>query len=204
MRYAVRTAQLEDCSLIGHDSLQARYRCSDTSGMSEIVVHWDGNCEGPYSFDIVNRELITRMHGRYGITIATVPRDGEERSPSSHGIPRISPSNVGRGADIVVRHRWPPRFASSRGAYYIHCQPFEYGTIPVAWRDGLRAHADEIWCLSDYVRSTYLAADFAPEMLTVIPNGYDADVFRIDRTEVTPPTNHGTLHLSLRRRRPTT
>jgi glycosyltransferase involved in cell wall biosynthesis len=155
--------------------------------MRELVVHWDGNCLGPYSLDIVNREIIGRIHGRHGISVATLPRDGETTFAPFRNIPHLLPEEFGVGADVVIRHRWPPTFARAGDAYYIHCQPWEYGALPVSWRDALRDEADEIWCYTNFVRDIYLDAGFAPERVTVLPLGFD-------QTQLHPQTtNKGTL-----------
>jgi len=145
--------------------------------MSDVVVHWDGNCLGPYSLDIVNREIIGRIHGKYGIRVATLPRDGETRLEPYRNIPHLRPEEFGVGADIVIRHRWPPTFKRAGNAYYIHCQPWEYGSIPISWRDGLASEADEIWCYSHFVRNIYLDAGFAAERVSVLPLGFDQTLF---------------------------
>lgn len=145
--------------------------------MSDVVVHWDGNCLGPYSLDIVNREIIGRIHGRYGIRVATLPRDGETTFAPYRNIPHLRPEEFGVGADIVIRHRWPPTFQRAGDAYYIHCQPWEYGSLPVSWRDALQSQADEIWCYSNFVRNIYLDAGFAAERVSVLPLGFDQNVF---------------------------
>ena len=150
--------------------------------MRDIVVHWDGNCLGPYSLDIVNREIISRIHGRYGITVATLPRDGETSMHPYRNIPHLREDQFGVGADIVIRHRWPPTMQRSGDAYYIHCQPWEFGALPTIWRDQLMQEADEIWCYSNFVRDIYLRAGFSPERVTVLPLGFDQDTFSATAT----------------------
>ncbi len=145
--------------------------------MNELVVHWDGNCLGPYSLDIVNRELIGRLVSRHNIRIATLPQGGEANSPPYRNLPHLSPEEFGVGADIVIRHRWPPTFQRAGNAYYIHWQPWEYGALPVSWRDALLHEADEIWCNSNFVRNVYLDAGFDPERVTTLPLGFDPTLF---------------------------
>ena len=44
--------------------------------------------------------------------------------------------------------------------------PWEYGALPRAWVEGLRANpADEVWTPTEYCRAMFLAAGIAPERI---------------------------------------
>ena len=60
--------------------------------------------------------------------------------------------------------------------------PWEYGTLPRAWVEGLQANAaDEVWTPTEYCRAMFLAAGIAPERVAVVPNGIDPERFSPDR-----------------------
>ncbi len=60
--------------------------------------------------------------------------------------------------------------------------PWEYGALPRAWVDGIRAGgADEVWTPTEYCRTMFLEAGIAPERVAVVPNGIDPERFSPER-----------------------
>ena len=79
-------------------------------------------------------------------------------------------------ADIEVRHQWPPDLSTPASGRLVILAPWEFGSIPRSWLDGL-AQTDEIGVPSEYVRRMYLDAGLAPDKVAVIPNGVDLETF---------------------------
>ena len=75
--------------------------------------------------------------------------------------------------DVTVRQCWPPVWAPPRdGSKLVVIQPWEYGSLPLAWLPGVDS-ADAIWVPSNAVKAGYIQSGVAPEKVWVIPNGTD-------------------------------
>lgn len=144
------------------------------------LVAWQGDQFSAHSLATVNRALCRRLL-QAGLDVVLeapdAPPSAARVPPELAGLHRaVGP---GSGApDVTVRHSWPPRFERPRTGRWAQIQPWEFGGIPRAWVEGLRA--DEIWVPSTWVRSCYLASGVAADRVHVVPNGVDAEHFRPD------------------------
>ena len=141
---------------------------------------WHGDVLHQPSLARVNRELGRALvaSGRFDLVPQGEPTTKvEERLglPASRAEDHTAPL-----PEVFVRHGWPPRFLNPNRGRYVHIQPFEFGSLPRAWFDALKDRADDIWCYSNYVRSVYLDAGFAPERVHVVPLGFDPAIYRIE------------------------
>ncbi len=130
---------------------------------SEPAVRWQGDHGVALSLSIVNRHVTERLRG----PLERVARDGT--SAGDPPLPHV--------ADVEVRHQWPPDFRPAPAGRLAVIQPWEFGAVPRAWVDAIRANVDELWVPSDYVRNMYIAGGVAPERVAVVPNGVDGGVF---------------------------
>ncbi len=81
------------------------------------------------------------------------------------------------GANVHVRHHWPPSTEPPAHGKWVLMQPWEFGSLPKAWLPMLR-RVDEVWAYSRYVRDRYLEADVPRERVHVIPLGVDPELFQ--------------------------
>jgi glycosyltransferase involved in cell wall biosynthesis len=108
-------------------------------------------------------------------SVAADPRFGALRSAMRRGVPPC---------DVLIRQsNGAADFRRAAGARTIvQILPWEYGALPRAWVDGLRAGgADEVWTPTEYCRRMFVDAGIAPERVAVVPNGIDPERFSPDR-----------------------
>ena len=79
---------------------------------------------------------------------------------------------------ISIRHRWPAVFPRIRDGAYVHMQPWEFGSLPVAWAQGAKDVADDVWCYSKFIADMNVRAGVPPERVHVIPLGFDPEVYK--------------------------
>ncbi|MFZ1993519.1 MAG: glycosyltransferase, partial [Solirubrobacteraceae bacterium] len=156
------------------DELEAYYggarpsRVDNAPSAHQIAVRWQGDHGRPTSLSIINDQVTARLSG----PIQRLTAGGEARDvPLPHG------------ADVEVRHQWPPDLRPAPGGRLALIQPWEFGAIPQEWLTPLRKAVDELWVPSDYVRRMYVEAGVDPDRVVTIPNGVDLDIFRPDGPE---------------------
>jgi glycosyltransferase involved in cell wall biosynthesis len=147
------------------------------------------------SMALVNRELARALlarrarNGDAGAGLTIVP-DEPAPEPSVRDDPRFAElrAHAARGVPpcgVLIRQsngaadfRRPPDADA-----VVQILPWEYGALPRAWVDGIRAGGvDEIWTPTEYCRTMFLEAGVAPERVAVVPNGIDPQRFSPDAT----------------------
>jgi len=152
-------------------------------------VYWTGAFFTNSSLAIVNRRLVSALIARdnVDITVATDPLI-PDALPDEF---RLLASRRGFGADeadFVVAHQFPTRFAAPAGARCIHFQPWEFGSIPLAWFQPLHDDCDDVWVYASANRDAYIADGIDASRVAVIPLGIDPAVFNPDgpRMQIPP------------------
>jgi glycosyltransferase involved in cell wall biosynthesis len=127
------------------------------------TVRWVGDHTLPTSLSIVNQRVCERLP----LPLQRVARDGRSLdAPLPHG------------AEVEVRHQWPPDLRPATSGRLAVIQPWEFGALPRDWVDQIRANVDELWVPSEFVRAMYVESGVEPERVQVVPNGVDLDRFR--------------------------
>ncbi|GEM_PF-2686759 len=127
------------------------------------------------SYGIVNVNLAAAL-ARLGAQATLCPWDQgedtcqaelEQAWPGS----RLQVCTDGPAFDLRIRQIWPPVWARpTDGARLVVVQPWEFGTIPLAWLEGANG-ADAIWVPSSYVKAEYVQSGVPPDKIWVVPNG---------------------------------
>jgi glycosyltransferase involved in cell wall biosynthesis len=140
----------------------------------------------------INRELGARLAAAPDLDFAAV----EHATPPDPAIAlapelaaRITPAGTapeGR-PDVRIWHAWPPSLERRPSRKYVLAQPWEFGELPVAWRDAIAAGVDQVWAYSRYVHDVYARAGIGADKLAIVPPGIDADVFRPDGPRLAVP-----------------
>jgi glycosyltransferase involved in cell wall biosynthesis len=128
----------------------------------DLAVRWQGDHGLATSLSIINARVIERQ-------AASVQRISREGTPLDRPLPHA--------ADIEVRHQWPPDLSAPASGRLAVIQPWEFGAIPRDWLPSLKAHVDELWVPSEFVREMYLSAGVDPKRIVTIANGVDLERF---------------------------
>jgi glycosyltransferase involved in cell wall biosynthesis len=150
--------------------------------MDRSVIVLEGEVFSELSLSRVNRELAVALARRGDVELGiNAPLEGPYlQNPQFAAVRAQVGATVSRAPDLFVRHRWPPNFSRPPYGRYAHVQPWEYGELPIAWAQAVRAGVDEVWCYSRYVRDLYIRAGIDPARLVPFPLGIDPQTFRPD------------------------
>ncbi len=147
-----------------------------------IGVVWEGEFFVPHSFARVNEEIALHLN-QDRISLSLLPKSGKPKSLKNVDA-RLKPivpflNRRLPKVDFHVRFTWPPNWEKPRQGELIVIQPWEYGSIPIAW---LKAMEDvrEIWATSNFVRDSYVWSGVPENRVCVIPHGIDPQIFRPD------------------------
>jgi len=143
-------------------------------------IAWHGDQSPLHSLSIVNREICSRLIER-GHEVTLIEQDsGREKSSTCPLSPTLSDRlNVPLTgpADIHICHCWPPVMNAPSIGHWVWIQPWEYGSLPVAWFTTAYDLLDEIWAPTRHVQQCFLKAGIPRERVPVIPNGIAAVYF---------------------------
>jgi glycosyltransferase involved in cell wall biosynthesis/Flp pilus assembly protein TadD len=145
-------------------------------------VVWEGAFEELHSLALVNRELCRRLLRRghhlsllppqHGLSVGApaLPQDAELAAHLRRPLPRP--------VDVHVRHTWPPNFEAPAEGRWVLIQPWEFGSLPVAWVDPIVRQVDEVWAYTRHVRDCYVRSGVPEDRVHVVPLGVDTELFR--------------------------
>ncbi len=143
-----------------------------------IVV--EGNLSLTGSYGIVNFSL-GRSLSQLGHEVAYVGLDIHPSEISqliaAQGLagPNVSVGEPDTCPDVRIRQIWPPIWVRRRPKeLLVVIQPWEYGSIPLEWLDGI-SNVDAIWVPSEYSKRSYLQAGVDHRKVWVVPNGFDPE-----------------------------
>jgi tetratricopeptide (TPR) repeat protein len=157
-------------------------------------VFWHGSFFVHHSLALVNRELTLALldTDRFDIGIShyeqpTFGAKSDARFERLVTAMRFHPSEV----SVTVRHQWPPDFSKVRGGKLVLIQPWEFGSLPTAWVEGIADSVDEVWVPSNFVREEYLESGVPGEKVFVVPNGVNTARFHPGAEACDVPTSKG-------------
>ena len=149
----------------------------------KIRINWEGSLFVHHSLGMVNRELLTELLKFPDLDIRHLPYETDQFKPGRKSkylpLTRIE-KQPHSDADIHVRHRWPPDFCRPSSGKFVLMQPWEYGSLPIEWRDAMVDTVDEIWVYSRFLKVCYERSGIPPEKVKVVPLGIDPDLFNPD------------------------
>lgn len=177
------------------DDAESRFECPALERPSEkqIKLAWEGEFFAGHSFSNINEQLARQFleDDQFAVQLdRKIHNPPHDNRSSSRG---LFDAHMHRefetGADIVVRHAFPPNWSRPNSGRWIHIQPWEFGHLPQDWIGPLKNDVDEIWVPTNYVKQVYLNSGISPDKIFVIPWGVDPDVFSSDAPARILPTN---------------
>lgn len=163
-----------------------------TTGKQGVV--WNGSFFVHHSLALVNRELTLALLNTNRFDIGIQHYEPPTFDPSSD--PRFMPLAARMAAhptnpSVTVRHRWPADFARPASGKLVLIQPWEFGSLPKAWVQGIEANVDEVWVPSHFVREEYLGSGVPGNKVFVVPNGVNTARFHPGVQSADLPTRKG-------------
>jgi glycosyltransferase involved in cell wall biosynthesis len=136
---------------------------------------------------MVNRELLVELIKYPEFDIRSIRFEPDQFVPESNSkysaLLSLSQSPH-EHPHLQIRHHWPPKFTKPATGKLVVIFPWEYGSLPVAWRDQMKKRADEIWVYSSYLKNCYEQSGLPPEMVHIVPPGIDCDLFNPNAPEL--------------------
>ena len=82
--------------------------------------------------------------------------------------------------DVEIRHQWPPDFSFAADRLVVNIFPWEFQEVPQMWVNRIRRFVDQVWTPSNWTKSVLVKSGVDPEIVKVVPNGIDPEVYRPD------------------------
>jgi glycosyltransferase involved in cell wall biosynthesis len=143
---------------------------------------WEGPQFVQSSLAKVNREIALALTDSGRCELSLIPQGSWESAVAEdsrfENIRGLVNKPVKGGADIFVRHHWPPNFSRPPHGEWVLMQPWEYGSMPAAWLPHLKNEVDEVWVYSHYNKNCYVEDGVPHEKISVIPLAVDLKTFR--------------------------
>ncbi len=139
----------------------------------------EGNFSPASSYGIVNlnlgRALAARGHAvaLVGLDIGDAALADLARSSLDAGT-TVSVGEPAEGPQVRIRQVWPPNWSRRGAERLVVVQPWEFGSIPLSWLDGV-AEVDALWVPSEYAKRGYIQSGVDPSKVWVVPNGVEID-----------------------------
>jgi glycosyltransferase involved in cell wall biosynthesis len=153
------------------DQLESIYRDererSPRDDTRPVAVRWVGDQSTASSLSTINREVGERLRAAH-------PQVALERRATDGP---LGDAPTPHAPEVEVRHQWPPDLTRPATGRLALVQPWEFGSLPADWQQGLTEDVDEVWVPSEYVRGMYLDAGVAADRVHVVPNGVDLETF---------------------------
>jgi len=148
-----------------------------------IKINWEGSLFVHHSLGMVNRELLAELIKCSEFDIRAIPYEQDQFTPDEqskyHPLTNLE-KTPHSDADVHIRHRWPPDFSPPPSGKLVLMQPWEYGSLPVTWKESFLNSVDEIWVYTRYLKICYERSGIPAEKVKVVPLGIDPVHFNPD------------------------
>lgn len=155
-----------------------------------LAIAWEGPQFSHHSFATVNREICLELLGAgHELTLKTSLADefDSRLDPRFEKLLLCFTATLSRPADVTVRHSWPPDFTPPGEGHWVMITPWEFGSLPKQWVQGMVGVVDEVWVYSSQLWTTYVGSGFPPDRVHVVPLGVDPQRFFPEARPATIP-----------------
>lgn len=158
---------------------------------SQIRVELEGEFFAGHSFSNINEKLSLEFikEPRVALSLHRVQYNPtyDQEALHSHKFTPYMDRSLPDGAQVTIRHAFPPNWTRPEHGRWVHIQPWEFGALPLDWVPPLRDQVDEIWAPSSYVKRVYERSGIPAEKIHVIPWGVEPDVYHPDAPSLLIP-----------------
>ena len=90
--------------------------------------------------------------------------------------------------DIQIRHSYPPiwQWPTDERTKVVYIQPWAYPKLPFEWQHKWETFADHVIVPSNYIRDIAVRGGLNPQSITVVPNGYNEQLFNKEEPKNLP------------------
>ncbi len=148
----------------------------------KLSIVWEGPQFANHSLAVVNREMascfIKTEHA-----VSLKPHGTEKNFSNKTDQLAELQRHVNKplqNVDIHIRHHWPPNLNPPDAGRWVVIQPWEFGSLPVAWVKTFSSQVDEIWAYTNYVKRVYVESGVPADRVHVVPLGIDPKKFHPD------------------------
>jgi len=134
-----------------------------------------------HSLSIINRYIALNLSKTVNLTITPTDKVDPGNKVDKLQIKELMTlvNKPLESIDIQIRHGYPPlwRWPSNPKTKVVFIQPWEFSKIPSEWQHKFENFADHVIVPSNWTKNIYADAGINPDKITVIPNGYNPDIF---------------------------
>ena len=137
-----------------------------------------------HSLSIINRYLaieLDKLNVNVHITpIDKVNPDFKVDKKVLKKLNELSSKKSNDKIDVQLRHTYPPMWAwpNNPDTKVVYIQPWEFSRLPFEWQYKFETFADHVIVPSNWTKERYLEGGINPNNITVIPNGYNPNIFK--------------------------
>lgn len=148
-----------------------------------IKINWEGSIFVHHSLAMVNRELLLLLTNNTQLDCRIIPFEPNQYIPETSGeisLQVILDKSPHENADVYIRHFYPPNFNRPQCKKFIMILPWEFGSLPIQWVQGIEQNVDEIWVPSSFVKECFIHSGVPNTKVVVVPNGVNPSIFNPD------------------------
>lgn len=142
-----------------------------------------------HSLSIINRYIAEELDKKEDIELFITPLDSfnpeaKLKTEKVMFLRKLASKEIAE-PDVQFRHSYPPiwRWPVSNKTKVIYIQPWEYSKVPFEWQYKWETFADAVIAPSKWSIDRYLEGGLEPSRAFIIPNGYNPEIFNMEKEE---------------------
>ena len=146
-----------------------------------------------HSLTIINRNIIFKLTDKFNVFITPLdqydPKYGVDKEVVKK-LKELEAKNMDGNSypEIQIRHAYPPiwQWPAHEQTKVVYIQPWEYPKVPFEWQYKWETFADHLIVPSNYIKQVVVQGGLNPSTVSVIPNGYNPEIFNKTNEIVAP------------------
>lgn len=151
-----------------------------------MIIEFIGKFYDNHSLTIINRNIALLLSETEDIDLYITPLDDYVSSANLDKeivkkLKNIASKEMDGNSypEVQIRHAYPPiwQWPINDKTKVVYIQPWEYPKLPFEWQYKWETFADHVIVPSNYIRDIAVRGGLNPNSITVVPNGYNPEVF---------------------------